>query len=110
MPNRLTLEKPLFPIQTFFNAVSDDSFIRVLKSMADGVGYSINDCDCSFPEDLDPDEVPFVGVRFEIFDDQIIITRAELDDYLREVGKEHISRHPHETEDVEAILNGLSDS
>ena len=88
MPNRLTLDdESLFPIQAFFDAVGDDSFVRVVDSLTKGVGYSINDCDCSFPDDLEPDEESFEGVRFSLFEQSIVISTEQLGQYIRLVCK-----------------------
>ena len=108
MPNRLTFDdESLFPIQAFFNTVGDDSFLRVVDSLTKGVGYSINDCDCSFPDDLEPDEQPFDGVRFSWFERSIVISTAQLGDYIRLLCKEFGEKSPTDHEQINDILARL---
>lgn len=108
MPDRLTIDDDiLFPVQAFFNAVSDDSFIRVMDSLTNGVGYSIYECDCSFPGDLDPGEEIFQGVRFSLFEHSVVISNQELSSYIRKVYKGFVDRFPKEQENLARILNRL---
>lgn len=95
MPTRLTLTDPnLLPIQAFFNAVGDASFLRVIECLTKGVGFSINDVDCSFPGDLDPGDESFDGVRFSLFEQRIVISTDELWHYLEIVCKAYIAGSP----------------
>ena len=105
MPDRLLIEdESLFPIQTFFNAVSDDSFVGVVDALTSGVGYSINDCHCHFPGDLDPGDEPFDGVQFSLFEQSIVISREELKSYLKLVCDEFVKRFPTERERINGLL------
>lgn len=108
MPDRLTIDdESLFPVQAFFNAVGDESFIRVMDSLTNGVGYSINECDCSFPGDLDPGEEVFQGVRFSLFEQSVVISTQELARYIKEVCKGFVDRKPTEQDSVARILSRL---
>ena len=85
MPNRLSLsEDRLFPVQAFFNALPDAIFQDVMTGLLRGVGASINDARCAFSSDLDPGEEPFDGVRFSLFEDQVVISEAQMREYIRE--------------------------
>ena len=107
MPDRLNLSDDLFPIQTFFNAIGHDSFAGAINSLLDGVGYSVNECNCSFPGDLDPDEEPFEGVRFSIFEDEVVIPETSLHDYIKLACSEQLSLMPNQRTEVELILEKL---
>ncbi len=108
MPVRLTIDdKLLFPVQAFFNAVDDESFIRVMNSLANGVGYSINECDCSFPGDLDPGEELFQGARFSLFEQSAVISHQELASYIKKVSNGFVDRYPTEQDNVARILSRL---
>lgn len=85
MPDRLQLEESMFPVQAFFNAIPDDCFDKVLASLQGHVGYSINDCHCQFPSDLDPDEESFSGVRFSIYEDEVILDDEDFQGILEKV-------------------------
>ena len=102
MPTRLTLSDPkLLPIQAFFNAVGDSSFLRVIDCLTKGIGFSINDVDCSFPGDLDPGDESFDGARFSLFEEHINISIDRLRQYLQTVCKVYVAEHP----ETERILN-----
>jgi hypothetical protein len=108
MPDRLNLDdNSLFPVQTFFNAIGDASFIRVMNSLTNGVGYSINECDCSFPGDLDPCEETFQGVRFSLFEQSAVISNQELVGYIKKVCKDFVEMYPEEEKKISDILDRL---
>jgi len=106
MPTRLLLSNPaLLPVQAFFNSIGDDSFVRVIDCLTSGIGYSIDEADCTFPGDLDPDEAPFEGVRFSLFQDSIAISLDQLHDYLEVVCSHHITLHPETSEYLKRMLS-----
>jgi hypothetical protein len=74
--------EPLFPVQALFNAISDDSFLDVVRHLLNRQGYSSDYCHCHFPADLDPQEPTFQGVLFSHFDDVIVITEAQFADVV----------------------------
>lgn len=97
MPDRVVIDKnEWFPVQAFFNAIPDDLFWGVTHSLMNGVGYSMNDCHCEFPVELDYDEEPFSGVRFSLFEDEIVLTEKEMKEMLRQVCESQVKRHPDE--------------
>lgn len=105
MPNRLAFERSdRLPVQAFFNAIPDDLFWQVVQSLLQGVGYSINDCHCEFPGDLDFCEDTFEGVRFSLYEDAVILDETELRRTLRVVCEEHVRRHPDNGHLLEELL------
>jgi CDI immunity protein len=73
---------PEFPVQAFFNAISDDALVDIVTHLVKWQGYSSDYCHCRFPADLDPAEPKFEGVRFSHFDDTIVITEGRFADVL----------------------------
>jgi hypothetical protein len=73
---------PLFPVQAFFNAISDDSLVDIIAHMVKRQGYSSDYCHCRFPGDLDPAEPTFKHVRFSHFDDVVVIAEDQFADIL----------------------------
>jgi hypothetical protein len=107
MPDRLKLDSSQFPVQVFFNAVRDDSFVRVIERLSNGIGHCVNDIDCSFPEDLDPDEEPFEGIRFSIFEEEVLLDNQSLLDVVKVACDEHSRRYPSAKAQLEAALAGF---
>ncbi|MGV3607271.1 MAG: ribonuclease toxin immunity protein CdiI [Planctomycetaceae bacterium] len=108
MPERLRIDDdPLLPVQAFFNAIDDESFVRVIDALTSGVGYATNECDCLFPSDLDPGEEIFQGVRFSLFEQSNVISPQELARYIKIVSKGFVEQHPAVQENVARILNRL---
>jgi CDI immunity protein len=71
-----------FPVQAFFNAISDDALLDIVSHLLKRQGYSSDYCHCRFPADLDPNEPTFEGVRFSHFDDSLEITERRLAEVL----------------------------
>ena len=108
MPDRLQLEdESQFPIQCFFNAIGDDSFLRMLECLTNGVGYSINECHCLFPSDIDPNDISFEGIRFSLFEQSVDITNDQLETYLRLVCDDFASRYPEQRQRIDSYLGQL---
>jgi CDI immunity protein len=74
---------PEFPIQAFFNAIGDDALVDIVTHLVKRQGYSSDYCHCRFPEDLDPAEPKFEGVRFSHFNDTLVVTEDCFADVLR---------------------------
>lgn len=74
---------PKFPVQAHFNAISDRNFLSVLSHNVRRTGASIEYCTCCFPSDLNPGDAPFEGLRFSLFDDEVVITEAEFLQFAR---------------------------
>lgn len=73
----ITLENRLFPVQAFFNAMPARSFFEALENFAKGIGAGFNDAVCEFPDELDEDEEKFTGVKFYIFNEELIVSNAD---------------------------------
>jgi hypothetical protein len=99
---RIVLSDNLFPVQAFFNAMSEDSFIQTLEAFSNGVGASFNDCHCEFPGDLGPDDDPIAGVQFALHDQEIVISNSEFLKYLTLTCKSYASERP----DLEKAIFG----
>jgi hypothetical protein len=110
MPDRVRLDASLFPVQVFFNAVCDQSFVGVVERLSHGIGHCVNDIDCSFPEDLDPDEEPFEGIRFSTFEEEVLLDNQSLLDIVAVACDEHLLRHPTDKGRLEAALADFSKS
>src|SRR5262249_16956081 len=105
MPDRLLLnEGRLFPVQAFFNAVSDFNFVEVVRRLLSGIGHSTNDAHCNFPGDLDPGEETFDGVQFSLFEDSVVITIEELNRYVREACQSYLDCYPEEQDEISNLL------
>ncbi|WP_298261227.1 hypothetical protein [uncultured Litoreibacter sp.] len=56
MKQRLSLPDDLYPVEAFFNVLTDASFVKALSSFAEGWGYNPEDKTCDFPNDLVEEE------------------------------------------------------
>lgn len=104
MPNRLSLEGDLFPVQCFFNAVYDDQFVEVIGRLLRGIGHGSNEAHCTFPDDLDPGEEPFEGVMFSIFEEVVVLKHEEFLNYLREACRSYLATHPDDDDEINRLL------
>ncbi|MEP3348013.1 MAG: hypothetical protein ABJN34_03300 [Litoreibacter sp.] len=56
MIQRLSLSEDLYPIEAFFNVLTDEKLLKALSSFSEGRGYNPEDKTCDFPADLAEDE------------------------------------------------------
>ena len=75
-------------------------------------GTSINEDGCSFPGDLDEDElyndyngVPFEGVNCWYFDEEEIVLEDEFFSLLKQACQRYIELHPEKREELEQIMS-----
>ena len=98
----------LFPIQAFFNAISDHSFVETIANLLRGIGASFDDAHCEFPKDLDPGEEPFEGVRFALYDDEVVVGFRTFRHYLELACTAYISENPINRSKIENLLQNPS--
>jgi CDI immunity protein len=93
---------PLFPVQAFFNSVSDASFVATMAHISNGHGCSTDYCHCRFPSDVGPNEPSFDGVQFSLFKDAVVISYRDFADYFSQVCRDYLAQHP---TDADLIVN-----
>jgi hypothetical protein len=100
---------PLFPVQAFFNSISDMSFISTMSHISESHGFSTDYCHCRFPSDFDPwdNQKPFAGVQFSLFNDTVVISRSDFLIYCAMVCERHLDVNPDNKSAVEDILAKL---
>ena len=99
---RVVLEDRLLPVQVFFNAIPDRSFISTLKSFEQGVGAGFNDAYCGFPGEEEYGEEPLNGIEFAIKGEEVIIDYNEFYSILEKACSTYNDKHPDQ-------INAVSD-
>ncbi|MES9852673.1 MAG: ribonuclease toxin immunity protein CdiI [Candidatus Thiodiazotropha sp. L084R] len=101
---RVVLEDRLLPVQVFFNAIPDRSFISTLKSFEQGVGAGFNDAYCGFPGEEDFDEEPQNGIEFAIKGEEVILDYSGFYSILEKACSAYSDKHP---EQINAVTDSL---
>ena len=104
----IILNEHLFPVQAFFNAMPARSLIRTLGAFCSGVGAGFNDATCEFPDELDEGETQFEGVRFEIFNESVILSNSEFFDIVSKVCSSYVEKYPDERDTVRDLIERLA--
>lgn len=97
---RIVLDSDLMPVQAFFNVIPERSFLEVLRSFSHGVGASFDDCHCEFPGDQEPEDDPFQGVLFALYEQEVILDNKEFLDCLKIVCGSFVESRPDLKDDV----------
>ena len=105
----IVLNESLFPVQAFFNAMPARSFVRTLAAFCSGVGTGFNDAVCEFPDELDGGEDRFNGVRFEIFNESVIVSNAEFLEILSKICATYVEQYPDERGTVHELTEQLAE-
>lgn len=101
----IVLGDDLFPVQAFFNAMSDRNLISTLEEFSKGIGAGFNDAVCEFPSELDPGDEPFEGVRFYIFEEEVILSKSDFMKILGEVCLIYAARHPSDEIRIQELVD-----
>lgn len=96
-----------FPVQAFFNAVSEDEFPRMVMDLTNHIGWHVDVCHCEFPEGLEPDEEPFEGVKFSIYQDEIVLSYDDFIAAVRQACNEQKRRRPDQAQTLDMTLQRL---
>lgn len=101
---RVVLEDRLLPVQVFFNAIPDRSFITTLKSFEQGVGAGFNDAYCGFPGEEDYGEEPLKGIEFAIKGEEVVVDYNEFYSILEKACSAYNVKHPEQINIVTDLL------
>jgi hypothetical protein len=101
---RVVLEDKLLPVQVFFNAIPDRSFISTLKSFEQGVGAGFNDAYCGFPGDEEYAEESLNGIEFAIKGEEVILDYNEFYSILEKACSAYNDMHPDQISVVASIM------
>lgn len=104
----IVLNENLFPVQAFFNAMPARSLVRTLVAFCSGVGAGFNDATCEFPDELDEGEIRFEGVRFEVLDESVIISKSEFFNILSEICVSYVDKYPNERDTIRELTERLA--
>lgn len=101
---RFKLPAKWFPVQAFFNAVSDDDFPRMVKDLVGHIGWHVDVSHCEFPEGLEPDEEPFEGAKFSLYQEEVVLSQDDLASVLATVCRVQKRRLPKQAHALDAAL------
>lgn len=93
-----------FPAQAFFNSMKDRYFISTSDGFAKGVGRGFDDAVCEFPGELLSEDQPFRGVKFYLFEEEVILHKLDFVEVLKEACLTYIARHPSDRISIEELL------
>lgn len=96
-----------FPVISFFNAISNSDFIKVIEQMSVGIGTGINDADCSFPDDVEEYEKTFDGVRFSLIDEEVILSYEMFYYYLNKACENYLDTFHDDRSKVDLNLTSI---
>jgi hypothetical protein len=95
----------LVVVKNFFSEFTGnlpDCISRVLN----GVGYGNEYAMCTFPDDIEPDEVPFTGVRFTMFENDVkVIDEQTFRAVVVEACRRYLRTNPSKRGEIMDILS-----
>ncbi|WP_133858910.1 ribonuclease toxin immunity protein CdiI [Comamonas sp. JUb58] len=100
----IVLCNDFFPAQAFFNSMKDRDFISTLEEFAKGIGRGFDDAVCEFPGELVSEDQPFKGVKFYLFEDEVVLSKLDFLRVLEEACLIYIARHPGDRIRIEELL------
>lgn len=109
MDRRLTeknlLKQEDLPAIAFFNAIKNNEFIDTIKQMSKEIGRGFDEVDCSFSNDLEPDEEPFEGVEFALGNQEVILDYKAYFYYLELACLKYVNEFPKDKQIIEKYLS-----
>jgi hypothetical protein len=109
MDRRLTekdlLKQEHFPAIAFFNAIKNSEFVDTIDQISKEIGRGFDEVDCSFSNDLEPDEEPFEGVEFALGNQEVILDYKTYFYYLELACLKYINEFPNDKQVIEKYLS-----
>lgn len=95
------------PIAAYFNYIPNDSFIEALANLIEGVGAGYNAWVSEFPEENEPDEEPFKGIRFadNVLKEEYIADHPTVYRFLKLAADAYINKYPADRDRVLALVS-----
>lgn len=87
--------------------MSDWSFISTLEAFSNSIGAGFNDAVCEFPSEIEPGDESFEGVKFYIFDEELVISGADFLSILEQVCSIYLARHPADRDRVSKLCRKI---
>lgn len=96
----------MLPIIWFFDAISEPSFVRVIKSLTEGIGSVIEYSGCYFSSDLEPEEDPFEGILFSngAVNKEVLVDYSVALKYMDTASKSFVQEYPDRKEIISELL------
>lgn len=101
---------PLRIAKSFFNSLFDISFLKSINYLVNRTSVVSEYHGCTFPENIDPDEEPFVGVKFRRIDEEIIVEEEIFLSLLKETCERYLDRVPEKEAEVKDLLARIQKS
>ncbi|QPM76431.1 MULTISPECIES: ribonuclease toxin immunity protein CdiI [Myxococcus] len=100
----------MFPVQAFFNSISERGFVEKIRQLVARVGAGIDGAQCEFPGGLEPWEQEFEGVRFSLYEDVVVVEEPVFQMFLLEACRMYVKDHPEDRARLAQILGEGADS
>jgi hypothetical protein len=96
----------MLPVIWFFDAISEPSFVRVIKSLTEGVGAVFEYNGCYFSKDLEPEVEPFDGILFSngAVNKEVLVCYSVAFKYMNAASKSFIQEYPDKKEILSELL------
>ncbi len=95
----------LMIVKNFFCEFDGILFPSCIAYLLDRTGYGNEYAMCEFPEGIEADEKPFIGVRFRMFGGhEKVIDEEAFKAVLLEACRNFVSREPHHFKQIAEIL------
>lgn len=109
MLSDIKLPDDLFPVQAFFNAIPERSFVAVLEEFSRGIGAGFNEAGCMLPGESEEDEV-FSGVRFYVSSEEVDLSCSDFLSLLLSISESYVERNPQDGGRVRELLAAINSS
>ncbi|HHV09430.1 MAG TPA: hypothetical protein GXX75_04005 [Clostridiales bacterium] len=98
-----------FPIKAIFNSISDNTFVRSITPLSEGIGFGVEYGVCIFPNDLDDYDIAtlgtFDGVQFGLHNgEEVTVDNETFYYYLNKACESYLEAHPQDKNSIETIL------
>ena len=100
----------LLPMQAVVNAGMPSDYVRLLSETLKRVGFGYNDVQCSFSENRDGNDLPWLGVRCQLLDEIVDIPEEIFLQHLKNGAACHLTQYPQDTQIVSELFQRYEES
>ena len=106
-PPTLNSEEPIYLAKLYSNRAHTLTFLGTIEHIINGAGVVDEHAGCGFSDDREPNEEPWEGIKFFLFEEEVVLNLPEAMELLRKASLRYATLHRSRVAEVMALLKKI---